>query len=277
MSTYAIGDIHGCYKELQEMLKLIKFNPEKDILWSAGDIINRGPNSLEVLRFFKNLGERTVVVLGNHEFHLLAMANGRTEFSRPKDTLETILKAPDLPELIEWLRFRPLLHYDEQFDSTLIHAGLAPQWNFQQARYYAREVETVLRGKNYKKFINKLYGNKPTKWSNTLKGWDRLRFIVSCFTRIRYCDRNGRLLFNKKDAPMPHIETNDVGQPWFLIPRASQNMNIICGHWSRLGCYEGFGIRALDSGCLWGGMLTVIRLEDNKTFSLPCKGECQPD
>jgi len=277
MSTYAIGDIHGCYKEFQEMLEIIEFNPEKDVLWSTGDLINRGPHSLEVLRFFMNLGDRAVVVLGNHEFHLLAMASGRTEFNRPKDTLEPILKAPDLSNIIEWLRNRPLLHYDEVFDVSLIHAGLPPQWNFEQALYHAHEVENTLRGKNYKKFLKNLYGNKPIRWSNNLKGWNRLRFIVSCFTRIRYCDRSGKLMFNIKDAPMPHLETNKVGQPWFLIPRASQDMNIICGHWARLGCYEGFGIRALDSGCVWGGMLTTIRLDDNYTFSLPCPGECCPD
>jgi bis(5'-nucleosyl)-tetraphosphatase (symmetrical) len=287
MSTYVIGDIHGCYKELQEILTLIEFDPKEDILWSAGDLINRGPQSLEVLRFFKNLGDRAIVVLGNHEFSLLAIAQGNMAFSRPNDTFAPILSAPDLPEIIDWLRHLPLLHHDKNFNSTLVHAGLPPQWDFEQARYHAYEVETMLRSKQYKKFLKNLYGNKPDRWSAALKGWKRLRFIVSCFTRIRYCNRSGKLLFNIRDfndtgfnvtgVALPHIKTHDDGKPWFLVPRASRDMNIIFGHWARLGCYKGQGIRALDSGCVWGGMLTVVRLEDNETFNSPCAGECQPD
>jgi bis(5'-nucleosyl)-tetraphosphatase (symmetrical) len=277
MSTYAIGDIQGCYTELQRLLEMIQFNPQEDVLWCTGDLVNRGPHSLEVLRFFRQLKERAVIVLGNHDLHLLAVASGNTQHLKPKDTLTPILQAPDSEELINWLRQRPFLHYDADLRFTLIHAGLPPQWDLLQARQCAGEIEEALRGDGYHKYLAHLYGNKPTKWSNKLKGWDRLRFITNCFTRLRYCDAKGHLALEKKGAP-ERKSPADKFQPWFSWShRANREMQIIFGHWSTLGYYADDGVYAIDTGCLWGGALTALRLEDKQVFSLPCAGECIPD
>ena len=275
MSTYAIGDIQGCYTELQRLLELIHFNPSQDVLWCTGDLVNRGPNSLEVLRFFKGLKERAIVVLGNHDLHLLAVAHGNTEYLKPRDTLAPILKAPDRDELLAWLRQRPFLHHDADFKLTMIHAGLPPQWDLVQTRQCAVEVEEALRSQIYRQYLANLYGNEPKKWSEKVKGWERLRFITNCFTRLRYCNAKGKLALKKKGPPS--FDINDEEQPWFLWShRASRDMRIIFGHWSTLGYYVNHGVYALDTGCLWGGALTALRLEDKQVFTLPCAGECIP-
>lgn len=275
MSTYAIGDIQGCYTELQRILELIHFNPNQDVLWCTGDLVNRGPNSLEVLRFFKDLKERAIVVLGNHDLHLLAVAHGYTEYLKPRDTLTPILTAPDRDELLAWLRQRPFLHHDADLKFTMIHAGLPPQWDLVLARQCAVEVEEALRGQIYQQYLANLYGNEPKKWSEKLKGWERLRFITNCFTRLRYCNVKGKLALKKKGPPS--FDINDEEQPWFLWShRASRDMRIIFGHWSTLGYYVNHGVYALDTGCLWGGALTALRLEDKQVFTLPCAGECVP-
>jgi bis(5'-nucleosyl)-tetraphosphatase (symmetrical) len=276
MSTYAIGDIQGCYSELQQLLKLIKFNPNKDILWSCGDLVNRGPNSLEVLRFFKNLKDRAIVVLGNHDLHLLALAYGNTTHLKTQDTLNPILEAPDANELIEWLRHSPFLHHDATMNLTMIHAGLPPQWNLLQARKYASELEETLRGQKCEEYLNNLYGNKPKMWSKTLSGWDRMRFITNCFTRLRYCSAEGKLAMKNKWRPS--FDGNSKEKPWFSWShRVNSDMTIIFGHWATLGFYQEKGIYALDSACVWGGALTALRLEDKKIFSLPCIGQCNPN
>ncbi len=268
MSTYAIGDIQGCYTELQRLLEHIRFDPSQDILWCTGDLVNRGPNSLEVLRFFKALKERAVVVLGNHDLHLLAVAQGSDQ--KPGDTLTPILEAPDREELLEWLRYRPFLHNDLGF--TMIHAGIPPQWDLLQARRCATELEETLQGKKYQEYLAHLYGNDPKKWSEELTGWDRLRFISNCFTRLRYCNAKGKLALKKKHPPL--LDNNDEDKPWFLWPH--HDMQIIFGHWATLGHYIGHGVYALDSGCVWGGALTALRLEDKQVFSVSCNGECVP-
>jgi len=275
MSTYVVGDIQGCYTELQNLLKLVNFNFSQDILWCTGDLVNRGPNSLEVLRFFKELKERAIVVLGNHDLHLLAVAHGNIEYHKPQDTLTPILEAEDSEELLEWLRHRPFLHHDVDFEFTLIHAGLPPQWDLWQARQCAAEVETVLRGKQYREYLANLYGNEPNKWSNELTGWDRLRFITNCFTRLRCCDAFGKLALKEKGPPS--FDKNDKNQPWFWWShRASRNQQIIFGHWAALGYHADEGIYAIDTGCLWGGALTALRLEDKQVFSISCAGSCVP-
>lgn len=274
MATYAIGDIQGCYSELQQLLELIHFDSRNDILWSVGDLVNRGPQSLEVLRFFKQLGERAIVVLGNHDLQLLTVAHGHTEYLRPGDTLTPILRATDCQELVTWLRHCPLLHHDADLGFTLIHAGLPPQWDLSHARQYAAEVETALRGSHYGEFLDNLYGSDPKKWSNDLEGFERLRFITNCFTRLRYCNAKGKLALKKKDYPQTR---DDDYQPWFSLPnRASRDLRIIFGHWSTLGYYVGNNVYALDNGCVWGGKLVALRLEDRQVFSIPCKGECIP-
>lgn len=275
MAVYAIGDLQGCYDELQALLKIIDFHPDRDRLWFTGDLVNRGPHSLEVLRFVKGLGDRAITVLGNHDLHLLAVAQGHTKYHRPKDTLRPVLEAADRDELLHWLRHRPLLHHDETLGFTLIHAGLPPQWDLAQAQACAHEVEAVLRTGDYGKYLKKMYGNEPARWSDDLAGWKRLRFITNCFTRLRYCDAEGNLALEAKGAP----GSQPPGYlPWFRVPhRASAGLRIVFGHWSTLGPCSDVGIYALDTGCLWGGALTALRLDGNKErVSIPCPGARKP-
>ena len=268
MSTYAIGDIQGCFDPLQALLEKTGFKPGKDKLWFTGDLINRGPDSLETLRFVKELGNSAVTVLGNHDLHFLAVAKGYVN-KKADDTLDDILAAPDLKELVKWLRHQPLLHHDKQLGFTMIHAGLPPQWDFSLAKKCAHEVEHLLQGKHHKKFLNNMYGNLPDLWSDDLEGMDRYRFITNAFTRLRYCDKNGRLCLKAK-GPVNRQKPDMI--PWFdFKKRASKKMNIIFGHWSALGLHQSKGIHALDTGCLWGGKLTAMRLEDRKLFSIKCK------
>ncbi len=265
MATYAIGDVQGCYNELQELLQLIHFDSVTDRLWFAGDLVNRGPQSLEVLRFVKNL-KNSVVVLGNHDLHLLAIANGHPF----KDHfLHDVLNAPDRDVLVNWLRQRPLLHYSPRKGYAMIHAGLPPQWTLHQAKRYAQEVEQALRGDKYVSFLEHLYGNKPLQWNRNLRGWSRLRFITNALTRIRFCNEEGVLDLTTRgeigSQPKDYL-------PWYQIPnRASQKVKIIFGHWAALaGKAEGVNVYALDTGCVWGGSLTAMRLEDGQRFSVHC-------
>jgi bis(5'-nucleosyl)-tetraphosphatase (symmetrical) len=273
VAVYAIGDIQGCFDELEALLALIGFEPKHDQLWFAGDLVNRGPQSLQTLRFVHGLS--AVTVLGNHDLHLLASAD-IPKLRKRKDTLQPILDAPDGRMLLDWLRHQPLLHHDKNLGYTLIHAGLPPQWDLDTAAACAAEVEQVLRSDRYIEFFNHMYGNKPSQWESGLEGWDRLRFITNCFSRLRFCDSNGRLALDEKGPPgsqPKHL------RPWFDWPqRKSRNMNILFGHWSTLGAYDQPGIHALDSGCLWGGSLTALRIDENKPARIEynCKGQCKP-
>lgn len=269
MTTYAIGDIQGCYDDLRRLLDTIKFDKKVDQIWFAGDLVNRGPKSLETLRFVKSLGESAKTVLGNHDLHLLATAYKQRK-PRKKDSLTQILQAPDSDELLYWLRQQPLFHYDKNF--CLLHAGLPPQWDFTQTKKMALKAEKLLQGSDYKKFFKSMYGDKPAIWSDELRGMAKIRFIVNCFTRMRYCEKNGRLDFKSKGA----IGTQPKHlMPWFAVPeRRSLDMNIIFGHWSTLGYYQGYNCHAIDTGCLWGGELSALRLSSKvKRFSVNCGGE----
>ena len=272
MAAYAIGDIQGCYRELLKLLETIGFDSGCDRLWFTGDLVNRGPQSLEVLRFVKQLGNRAVTVLGNHDLHLLTLAHGVSRKPHKHDTLTRILAAPDREELLDWLRRRPCLYHDDISGFTLIHAGLPPQWDLAKARQCALEVEAVLRGRDYREFLNTLYGDTPDCWSEDLQGWDRLRFIINCLTRLRYCDRSGRLALDEKGPP----GTQAPGLlPWYEIPeRASRGMKIIFGHWSTLRLtLESMNknqVYPLDTGCVWGGELTALRLSDLRFYSVGC-------
>lgn len=276
MAIYAIGDIQGCYDELQRLLQRIAFNPARDRLWLAGDIVNRGPKSLEVLRFAKSLGSRAITVLGNHDLHLLALSQGNRSHYK-HGTLEQILRAPDRDELIHWLRHRPLMHHSAKRGFSLIHAGLPPQWDIATALRRAREVEKVLQGPGFHDYCHAMYGNHPDRWSDNLRGMDRLRFITNCFTRLRYCTRDGRLAMKEKGAPGGQ-DASLV--PWFKVPgRASRGQRILFGHWSTLGYYHGENVWSLDTGCLWGGQLTALRLRKKrppKPVQLPCPGVLRP-
>jgi bis(5'-nucleosyl)-tetraphosphatase (symmetrical) len=274
MAVYAIGDIQGCFDELQSLLRLIHFNPQHDRLWFAGDLVNRGPKSLETLRFIKDLGNRAASVLGNHDLHLIAAAHGYP-ISGDDHTLDAILNAPDRDELINWLRRQPLLHHDDTLGYTMIHAGLPPQWDLTLARQCAQEVETCLRGDRITDFIEHMYGNKPRQWSNDLSGWKRLRFTVNCLTRLRFCDDQGRLKLKYKGPPGSQPPEY---RPWFELPdRKSRHMNIVFGHWSTLGKRNDAGIFPLDTACLWGGELTALRIDTApQWFSLPCAAQQIP-
>ncbi len=276
MATYAIGDIQGCFDELQRLLDQIKFEPGADRLWFTGDLVNRGPKSLETLRFVKQLGEHAITVLGNHDLHLLAIDAGHSKYHKGSDTLIPILNAPDREELLEWLRYRPLIHFDSGLNTAMLHAGLPPQWDITAAQQYANEVETELRGKKWKSFFKHMYGNQPDYWNRQLQGRDRLRFIVNCLTRLRYCSTEGKIDFREKGKP----GSQPPGLlPWFEVPdRKSKNTRIIFGHWSTLGLRKTDNICAIDTGCLWGGSLTAIQLDSSMaTISIPCPMMRQPD
>ncbi len=265
MAAYAIGDVQGCYGELRLLLDALAFEPSRDRLYFVGDIVNRGPQSLETVRFIKNLGAAAETVLGNHDLHLLAVASGASKTKR-RDTFGDILGAPDREELLDWLRRRPLLHSVGEF--YLIHGGLPPQWDMATAIRCAREVEEVLRGEGAGEFFTHMYGDTPALWSEDLAGWPRIRFITNCLTRLRYCDADGVLDLREKLGPGMQAEHL---LPWFRIPgRASAGAKIVFGHWSTLGFHQENDCVCLDTGCLWGGELTALRLEDGERFSVAC-------
>lgn len=270
MATYAIGDVHGCYDELMTLLEQSPFEPHKDTLWFAGDIINRGPKSLETLRYIKGLGTKAVVVLGNHDLHLLALAH---QIKKPKgsDTAIQIFDAPDKQELLDWLRQQPLLHYDKTLNYVMVHAGIPPIWSVETALMLASEVTAALRGPNYTQFLSNMYGNSPDIWHDDLTGWPRLRIITNYLTRMRCCDAQGKLELLHNNGP----DQAPLGyKPWFshLKPQ-SNNSNIIFGHWAALnGSSNKQHIIALDTGCVWGKKLTMMRLQDQQIFSCQCKG-----
>ncbi len=265
MATYAVGDIQGCYNELRQLLEQIKFDPAQDRLWLVGDLVNRGPDSLQVLRFVKSLGERAITVLGNHDLHLLAVAEGAAELHH-SDTLDEVLNAPERDELLNWLRQQRLLHFENGF--VLVHAGLLPQWTVAQAAALAREVEAALRGNDYTEFFSRMYGNNPHGWSDDLAGAKRLRVITNAFTRLRICDAQGEMEFRFKGE----VEKIPAGyMPWFEVPgRMSRDATVIFGHWSALGLKVTPNAIALDTGCLWGGPMTAFRLEDRQLFQVNC-------
>jgi bis(5'-nucleosyl)-tetraphosphatase (symmetrical) len=275
MATYAIGDIQGCCDELRALLGRLSFEPNRDRLWLVGDLVNRGPKSLEVLRLVKGLGDAAVCVLGNHDLHLLAAHVGARE-PKPNDTLAAVLNAPDREELVEWLRQLPLLHHDAVLGYTMVHAAFAPQWNLETARACAEEVERLLSGSDYRQLLYNMYGNEPDRWSDALTGWPRARTIINILTRLRYCDALGRMDFKANGPP----GSQPAGlMPWFDVPaRRSADVHILCGHWSALGYHCAPGVTALDSGCVWGGALTALRLDAPASgpVSLPCRGSRSP-
>ena len=273
MAVYAIGDVQGCCDELLQLLEVLHFDPLRDRLWFTGDLVNRGTQSLEVLRLVKSLGERATVVLGNHDLHLLAVAAGASHL-RPKDSFMDVLEAYDRDSLLSWLQHRPLFHHDARLGYTLVHAGLPPQWDLASTQACATEAEQLLRSDEAKTFFQEMYGDQPAQWRDDLSGLERMRFIINCFTRLRYCDGKGCLALRDKGAPG---STAPGIMPWFQVPgRKSAAMKIIFGHWSTLGRYQGEGIYSLDTGCVWGRSLTALRLDDGEWFSVSCEGACAP-
>ncbi len=258
------------------LLKRIGFRPGSDRLWLTGDLVNRGSRSLDVLRYVKSLGNHAVTVLGNHDLHLLAVWAGAANL-KTADTLADILDAPDCDELMEWLRQQPLLHEDPALGFVMTHAGIPPCWSLETARRRAREAEEILGGNGFLPFMARLYGNEPSLWQDSLAGWDRLRFIVNAFTRMRYCGDDGRLLLDYKGRP----GSQPPGyHPWFSAPgreHLPQGLRLIAGHWSTLGFHQEADVISIDTGCLWGGRLTALQLDaDARRTSIECPGAVKP-
>jgi bis(5'-nucleosyl)-tetraphosphatase (symmetrical) len=270
VALYAIGDVQGCDAELEALLRSLRFSPDRDRLWFVGDLVNRGPASLDVLRRIRDLGDAATVTLGNHDLHLLAVAFGCSRL-KSDDTLTPILKAPDRDGLLEWLRGRPLLAEDHALNLCLVHGGLSPQWDMPTARACARELEEALRGQPEKLFKH-MYGDKPDRWDDALAGAERLRYIVNCFTRLRYVDEQGRLELHAKGSPRKGQRASLI--PWFEAPGARwRGTRIVFGHWSTLGYFQNADVISLDTGCVWGGSLTALRLD--AAAAAPVQVECR--
>ncbi|MCW5605600.1 MAG: symmetrical bis(5'-nucleosyl)-tetraphosphatase [Burkholderiales bacterium] len=266
MATYAIGDVQGCYDPLRRLLDRIAFDPARDELWFVGDLVNRGPQSPEVLRFIKSLGERAVAILGNHDLHLLVVAEGIRKPHRG-DTLDGMLDASDREELLSWLRNRPMMHASGGY--AMVHAGLLPQWNTARALALAREVEDALRGTDYRALLQHLYGNAPAEWRDDLAGYDRLRVIVNAMTRLRLCSAGGTMEFSHKTG-LRNLPPGFL--PWYDAPgRASVDTTVIFGHWAALGLITRQDLLSIDTGCVWGRRLSAVRLEDRQVTQCDCR------
>lgn len=268
MATYAIGDIQGCLEPLKCLLEKISFDPQKDSLWLAGDLINRGPDTLATLRFLYQLRDRLTIVLGNHDLHFIAVYYGLRKQGK-SDTLQQLLSAPDCADLVYWLRQQKLVHRDAHLGYAMVHAGIPPQWSLQEAVTRAQEVEAVLRSDNPEDFLAGMYGNTPALWRDELTGVERWRVITNYFTRMRFCNAQGELELQTKE----NADAAPEGfAPWFLFSqRKTAEDKIIFGHWAALeGRVNVPNVFALDTGCVWGGALTALRLEDGVRFSCKC-------
>ena len=276
MSRYAIGDIQGCCDELRALLARIRFSADRDRLWLVGDLVNRGPRSLEVLRFVRALGDNAIVVLGNHDLHLLAVASGFRP-ARRSDTLDEILQAPDRDSLLEWLAARQIAHFEA--GDLLVHAGVVPQWTVETTLRLAREVESALRN-DPRNLFEHMYGDEPDHWSEDLAGTDRLRFAINVLTRVRVCTNEGRINLRLKGKP-PAADSPWL--PWFDVQsRRTRGTRVVFGHWSALGLILRDNVVGLDSGCVWGGALTAVDLDSDLSagaapVSLSCSGYQSPD
>jgi bis(5'-nucleosyl)-tetraphosphatase (symmetrical) len=269
MATYAVGDLQGCLDPLRRLLDRVCFDPAADRLWLVGDLVNRGPASLGTLRYLRELGDAAVAVLGNHDLHLLAIVLGG-HAPRRKDTLAEVLAAPDLDALVAWLRTRKLIHHDPELDAVLVHAGVPWTLSLRDALALGAEVEDAIRGEDAPAFFEVMYGNRPERWAPDLAGHDRLRVVVNYFTRMRFLYDDGALELETKEG----AETAPEGCfPWFERLHADfRDRRIVFGHWAAL---EGRGAPtnclALDTGCVWGGCLTLVRLEDEARWAVDCE------
>lgn len=274
MARYAIGDVQGCYDELRALLQRIRFSTDRDELWFVGDLVNRGPKSLDVLRFVRSLADNAVVVLGNHDLHLLAVAWGEERKLKRGDTLTDILAAPDREPLLEWVASRKLAHFDTRRGDLLVHAGLVPQWTAARAAALAKEVERALRSDPLA-LLADMYGNKPDQWDDALRGNERLRFIINVFTRLRFCTPEGRVDLKHKGPPEG---AEPPLAPWFTFGDAStRGARVISGHWSTLGFHRAHGVVALDTGCVWGDRLTAYDLDaESEPICEPCRSYQSP-
>ncbi|AWV08129.1 symmetrical bis(5'-nucleosyl)-tetraphosphatase [Marilutibacter maris] len=274
MSIWAIGDLQGCYDATQRLLDKIAFDPARDRLWFCGDLVNRGGQSLETLRLVHSLREHAVVVLGNHDLSLLAIGQRSEEEQRKVNPdLQRIVLAEDRDALLGWLRMQKLCHVDRELGWMMVHAGLAPKWTVSMAERHAREVEHKLHGDQYGRLLRSMYGDGPA-WNPRLAGNDRLRAIINVMTRLRYCTPRGRISFEDKGVP----GTQQAGlYPWYEVPgRAERDLRIVCGHWSTLGLFIGYGVHAIDTGAVWGGKLTALQLDCEGLNLVQVPGRDQP-
>jgi len=271
VTRHAIGDVQGCYEELRALLALLKFSPDRDRLWFVGDLVNRGPTSLAVLRRVRALGDNAFTVLGNHDLHLLAVVHGARR-KRKSDTLDEVLAARDRDALIEWLMTRPLAHAEA--GDLMVHAGVVPQWTVAQTLALGREVSQALE-RNPRQLFEHMYGDEPGRWSPQLSGTERLRFTINVLTRLRVCTADGEIDLALKGEPPPPPAAL---RPWFVHPRASSEARIVFGHWSALGLVRSHGVVGLDTGCVWGGALTAFDLDEARPpVSVACRGYQEPD
>jgi bis(5'-nucleosyl)-tetraphosphatase (symmetrical) len=277
MAIYAIGDIQGCYDEFLQLLDKIHFKTDRDQLWLTGDVVNRGPKSLATLRRVYAMRDNIRLVLGNHDLHLLATAYHFKQQGK-HDTFEDILEDKDGAELLNWLRHQPLIHFDAELNLCMVHAGIHPEWTIDQATALASEVEQMLQSDQHLEFYQHMYGDKPAQWSETHSGWSRIRFITNMFTRMRYLTTDGQASMSAKGPPGSQPPEYS---PWYELPRASSGTGIIFGHWSTLPMtadYQKYDVYPIDSGCLWGGELTALRL-DTQVFErirLSCQQNQDP-
>jgi bis(5'-nucleosyl)-tetraphosphatase (symmetrical) len=259
MAVYAIGDLQGCYDPFRRLLDELAFDPHRDTLWLTGDIVNRGPKSLKTLRFVKKLGDSAIMVLGNHDLHLLALEAGVVRFGKRFGSLQKLLNSADAEELCDWLRHRPLAHYDEHLDTLLVHAGTHPRWSVKKTLARAAEVEETLQGYDYPTLLGKMYGNMPNRWSGALSGYKRLRFIINCLTRMRMVTADEHLNLNFSGSPW---RARKGSVPWYEAKDpAWQGTRVVFGHWSALGLIVLPELISLDTGCIWGRQLTAVRLD----------------
>ena len=266
MATYAVGDVQGCFTALKKLLDQIRFDPTTDRLWFVGDLVNRGPDSLAVLRYIKGLGEAAVTVLGNHDLHLLAVASGCAP-GRTKDTFQDVLTASDRDDLLWWLRHQRLAYHETGL--LLVHAGLLPQWTVQQAVELGGEVEQVLSSDEYEEFLRAHYKKDDSQWSDIVTGMTRLSTIAKVLTKLRVCSAKGEMVLSFT-GPLEAVPTGLF--PWFEVPeRKSSRATIICGHWAALGLLMKDNVIALDDGCVYGRQLVAVRLEDRQVFQVSCK------
>ena len=276
MAVYVIGDLQGCYTELNRLLDKIRFDQVRDQLWFCGDLVNRGPESLQSLRFVRSLGDAAVTVLGNHDLHLLAIFH-KQQKPRKSDTLSEILNSPDCAELMAWLQSRQLVHFDRKLNFMLVHAGIHPEWDLRETLNCADELEVALQKNNGKVFFKQMYGDVPDHWSPGLTGIERLRCITNILTRMRFVTADGRLEYKAKGSPQQHADQGLT--PWFETNRQlDDSIRIAFGHWStlRVGVYGKH--YAVDGGCVWGGRITALRIDSSEPqwFSIGCESQLVP-
>ena len=263
MSTFAIGDIQGCYKEFRKLLSEINFNTKKDTLWLTGDLVNKGPQSLDVIKYVMDLNDKAITVLGNHDFYLIASYFKADSWPNNANLFNDILSHKDSSEIIGWLRCQKIMHLDNELKHILVHAGIHPEWETTEILSLSSKIEFLLKGEHCKKFIESLWTNDPRYWSKNLDEKEKIIFAVNVFTRMRYLKKDLSLDFQEKLNPSSAKSSNLI--PWYEFKsNAYKEYKTIIGHWSTLGFLETENLISIDTGCVWGNKMTAIKIEKNK-------------